>query len=105
MQYSFSDLVTIPDIQRILANFQLSSGISTEIMDMDGQIIVASSSQNMWHELHPHAIRSKQNPHSDGESFFLSKEKLSRRAEPSRGLFKYSQGIHSEDQEIGTLSL
>ena len=39
MQYPFSDLVEIPNIQQILVTFQSSSGISTEIIDMDGQRI------------------------------------------------------------------
>src|SRR5688500_4117726 len=102
MQYSFSDLVEIPDIQQILVNFQSSSGISTEIMDMDGQIIVSSSSRKMWHELHPDAFRPRQ---SAGEISFQGNKKSSWHDEPIRGLFQYARAIHIEDREIGTVFL
>jgi len=105
MQYSFSDLVAISDIQRILINFQSGSGIATEIRAMDGRIIAASASQNPWRELDPQIIQFKQNPRSDGESFFPGQEKSSRRGALVRGLFKYSQDIRVEEQEIGTLSV
>ncbi|HJS17168.1 MAG TPA: PocR ligand-binding domain-containing protein [Anaerolineales bacterium] len=94
MQDPFSDLVVIPDIQRILDTFQSASGISAEITDMDGQIIAASSSQNMWHEFHPDTLLSRQ-----------SNEKSSRRDEPIKGLFQYARAIRLEDREIGTIFL
>jgi signal transduction histidine kinase/PAS domain-containing protein len=94
MQDPFSDLVVIPDIQRILDTFQSASGISVEITDMDGQIIAASSSQNMWHEFHPDTLLSRQHH-----------EKSSRRDEPIKGLFQYARAIRIEDREIGIIFL
>lgn len=105
MQYSFSDLVAIPEIQRILINFQASSGLSTEIRDLDGQVIVASSDQNRWRELHAPPMQSKQIPYSDKKSISPNKAKVSRRSEPIKGLFKYSQEIRVQGRELGTLSL
>jgi signal transduction histidine kinase/ligand-binding sensor protein len=105
MRYSFADLVAIPEIQKILVNFQAGSGLSTEIRDLDGQVIVTSSGQNRWPELHEPLFRSKQNPHSDTESLFPSKEKLSKRSEPIEGLFQYSQEIRVQDREMGLLFL
>lgn len=105
MQYSFSDLVAIPEIQRMLIKFQASSGISTEIMDLDGRVIVAASGQNRWHELNELHVRPKQNLHSDRETFSPSKEKVPKRNEPIRGLFKYSQEIRVQDRAMVTLFL
>ena len=105
MRYLFSDLVVIPDIQQILVNFQSVSRIATEIRDMDGQIIVASSSQNMWHKLHLNVLRFNQGPQSNTEHFSPNTEKSSKREEPIRGLFKYAQNIHIDDREMGTLFL
>ena len=95
MQYSFSDFVAIPDIQQLLIHFQSSSGIETEIIDIDGQFIV-SSSRNTWHEFHPEG---------NGELYSPIKENLSRRVEPISGFFKYARAIRIEDREIGTLFL
>src|SRR5688572_10916386 len=102
MPYLFSDMVAVPEIQRMLDTFESGSGISTEIVDMDGQIIVASSSRYMWHESHPDVLRFRQ---SDGETSFQGNEKTSRRDEPIRGLFQYARAIQLEDREIGTLFL
>lgn len=105
MQYSFSDLVAIPEIQRILINFQASSGLSTEIRDLDGQVIVASSDQNRWRELHAPPVRSKQIPYSDKKSISPNKEKVPGWSEPIKGLFKYSQEIRVQGMELSTLFL
>ena len=102
MQYSFSDLVAVPDIQRMLETFQSGSGISTEIVDMDGQIIAASPAQNIWHELHPDILQSKK---SAGETSFQNNENLSWREELVRGLVKYAHNIRIDGREMGTLFL
>ena len=102
MQYSFSDLVAVPDIQRMLETFQSGSGISTEIVDMDGQIIAASPAQNIWHELHPDILQSKK---SAGETPFQNNENLSWREELVRGLVKYAHNIRIDGREMGTLFL
>ena len=102
MQYSFSDLVAVPDIQRMLETFQSGSGISTEIVDMDGQIIAASPAQNIWHELHPDSLQSKK---SAGETPFQNNENLSWREELVRGLVKYAHNIRIDGREMGTLFL
>ena len=94
MQYPFSNMVAIPDIQRMLDTFESSSGVPAEIKDVDGQIIVASLSRNMWHEFHPDILLSRQ-----------SNEKSSWRDEPIRGFFQYARTIRVEDWEIGTLFL
>jgi nitrate/nitrite-specific signal transduction histidine kinase len=102
MQYPFSDMVAIPDIQRMLDTFESGSGISTEIKDMDGQIIVASSSRNMWHEFHLGTLQSSQ---SAGEISFESNKKSLWHDKPIGGLFQYARAIRIEDREIGTLFL
>ncbi|HSJ86902.1 MAG TPA: PocR ligand-binding domain-containing protein, partial [Anaerolineales bacterium] len=102
MHYPFSDLVAILDIQRMLDTFESGSGISTQIMDMDGEIIVASPSRNMWHEFHPDSIRFRQNA---GEASFHVNAKSTQRDEPISGLFQYARAIQVEDREVGTLFL
>ena len=105
MQYPFSDLVAIPDIQQILVTFQSSSGISAEIMDMDGQIIVDSSVQNIWHDFPQDTLQSKQNWQNGDQISFQSNEKSSRRNELISGLFKYLHAIRVESRDIGALFL
>ena len=93
MQYSFSDMVTIPHIQRMLDTFESGSGVSTEIMDMDGQIIVASSARSTWRELHPDTLQSRQ---SAGKILFQNRERSTPRDELLKGLFQYARAIHVE---------
>jgi len=38
MDYQFSDLVDIPDLQQILVSFHAASGITAEILDLETQI-------------------------------------------------------------------
>jgi signal transduction histidine kinase/ligand-binding sensor protein len=102
MRYPFSDLVATPDIQRMLDSFESGSGVSTEIVGIDGEIIVASPSRNLWRELHPDSIRSRQ---SAGETSFQVDEKSIQRDEPITGLFQYARAIRVEDREIGSLFL
>jgi signal transduction histidine kinase len=102
MQYLFSDLVAIPDIQRTLDTFESASGISTQIMDMDGEIVVSSSGWSLWHEFHPETLQARQHV---GEISFQSNEKSTQRAEPFSRLFQYSRVIRMEDWGIGTLVL
>jgi signal transduction histidine kinase len=102
MQYSFSDMVTIPHIQRMLDTFESGSGVSTEIMDMDGQIIVASSARSMWRELHPDTLQSRQ---SAGKILFQNRERSTPRDELLKGLFQYARAIHVEGRQVGTILL
>ena len=102
MQYPFIDLVATPDLQRILDNFESASGISTQVMDKDGEIIVASSSRNLWHEVYPKALQSRQRA---VEIPFQSNQKSTQRDEPLSGLFQYSRAIRIEGEEVGTLLL
>ena len=105
MQYPFSDLVAIPNIQQILVTFQSNSGISTEIMDMDGQIIVASSGQNIWHDFPQDTLPSKKSWQNGDQISFQSDEKSSRRNGLIGGLFKYVHAIRVESRNMGTLFL
>src|SRR5688572_161812 len=102
MQYPFFDLIAIPDIQRMLDTFESGSGISTEIIGMDGEIIVASSSRSMWHEFHPDSIQTRQRA---GETSLHGNEKSAQRDDLLSGLIQYSRAIRVEDRELGTLFL
>ena len=102
MQYPFFDLIAIPDIQRMLDTFESGSGISTEIIGMDGEIIVASSGRNIWHEFHPDFIQTRQRA---CETSFDGDEKSAQRDDPLSGFIQYSRTIRVEDRELGTLFL
>jgi ligand-binding sensor protein len=102
MQYLLSDLIAIPDIQRMLDTFESGSGIATEIRGMHGEIIVASSSRKRWHEVHPDILRFRQ---SVVEISVQSNEKSGQRDDPLSGLIQYSGAIRVEDRELGTLFL
>ena len=102
MQYPFFNLIAIPDIQRMLDTFESGSGISTEIIGMDGEIIVASSGRNSWHEFHPDFIQTRQRV---GETSLDGDEKSAQRDDPLSGPIQYSRAIRVEDRELGTLFL
>lgn len=102
MQYPLSDLVAIPDIQQMLDTFESGSGISTKIMGLDGEIMVASSGRNMWQEFHPDSIATRQ---TGDETSFQDNEQSTGRDELLNGLFEYARAIQVEDREIGTLFL
>ena len=102
MQYPLSDLVAIPDIQQMLDTFESGSGISTKIMGLDGEIMVASSGRNMWQEFHPDSIETRQ---TGDETSFQDNEQSTGRDELLNGLFEYARAIQVEDREIGTLFL
>ncbi|MCL4269902.1 MAG: PocR ligand-binding domain-containing protein [Anaerolineales bacterium] len=102
MQYPFSDLFATPDLQRMLDNFESTSGISTQVMDMDGEIIVTTSSRSLWDEFHPEALQFRQHT---VEIFFQGNEKSTQRDESLSGLFQYSHTIRIEDEDVGSLLL
>jgi signal transduction histidine kinase len=102
MPSPFSDLVTTPDVQRMLDTLESASGISTQIMDLDGEIIVASSGSNLWHEFHRETLQARQRA---GENSFWRNEESTQRDEPFSGLLRYSRVIRIQDGEIGTLLL
>jgi PAS domain S-box-containing protein len=97
MNYRFSDLVDIPDLQRILVSFHAASGIPTEIMDLDSQTILASSGPEIIEEFH----RLTQEPGRGAEQILSSNnEKPLRRYEFYGRLFRYARAIRVDTQEI-----
>ena len=102
MEYQFSNLVDIPDIQQILVSFHAASGIMTRILDLDGRIIVSSSTSNLFEEFHQLVQKRWQ-----GEEQILSQnnENLLRRYEYFGRLFQYAEVIRVEDQDLATLIL
>jgi signal transduction histidine kinase len=100
MEYRFSNLVDIPDIQQILVSFHAASGILTRILDLDGRILVSSSTENVFEESHQLVQNRWQ-----GEEQILSQnnENLLRRYEYFGRLFQYVQVIRVKDRAIATL--
>ena len=102
MDYRFSDLLDIPDLEQTLVSFHAASGIPAEIMDLEGQTILASSNSEIIAEFH----YLTQVP-GRGEEQILSSnnEKPLRRYEYHGRLFSYARVIQVENQEIADVLL
>ena len=102
----FSDLVAIPDIQVILDSFYSANGITTEILDLDSQLVVVSSGQITCDEFR-RDIPQPQSWRWPSKEEIVSKinEKTSKRDECLHGLFKYARGIRIENKDIATIFL
>ncbi len=106
MQYSFSDLVVIDDIQQILVSFRSICGITTEILDLGSQTIVASSGHIIRDQLQQDFPQSRQSIHHSEEAAASQvHERSTRRFEYPGGLFVYTHAIRIENQEIAALFL
>jgi PAS domain S-box-containing protein len=99
MKSRFSDLVDIPDLQQILVSFYAASGITAEIMDLDSQIIVASSGPNIWDEFQ----QFKQGRRDSEEILSQDNGEFLQRYEYPGRLFQYAQALQLEREEIATL--
>jgi PAS domain S-box-containing protein len=102
IKYRFSDLVDIPDLQQLVNSIHEVSGLEIEIMDLGGQIIVASSGQEILETLHQlkHNRQYKEEQLPAGNN-----EKRLRRYEYPGRLFQYVRAIRIENQEIADLLL
>lgn len=103
MQPLLSDLIEIPDLQHILDSFYSSSGILSEIREVDGQIVIASSIQYLRDKFPQDANQSKQEWLSSNEILLPHHEKSYRGYEPFSGFFIYSHDICVEERSIATL--
>ena len=101
MKHRFLDLVDISDLQENLTSFHAASGIHLEIVDLDSQTVVATSSREM-HEGLPELSQSQ----GVKQQILLSRDKKQlRRYEYPGRLFRYAGAIQAENQEIATLLL
>jgi len=100
MEYRFSNLVDISEIQQILVSFQAASGIMTRILDLDGRIIVSSSTENLLEEFHQFVQNRQQR---EEQILSQNNENLLRRYEYSGKLFQYAQVIRVKDRDMATL--
>lgn len=105
MQYPLTGLVEIPDIQHLLYSFHLCCRITVELLDLDSQVIVASSGQNIF-DKHQDIFRSRQLRRTgEEEVFYRVNEESSRRYEYGEGLFKYAYTIRIETEDVAILFL
>jgi hypothetical protein len=102
MKYRFSDLVDISDLQQILVSFHTASGIRTAILDLDNQIIVASSAEDITEDVQQ--FRPSQR-YDEAQVDSLHPDKSLRRYSYYGGLFKYIQTLRIDNREIATLIL
>ena len=100
MENRFSNLVDISEIQQILVSFQAASGIMTRILDLDGRIIVSSSTENLLEEFHQFIQNRQQR---EEQILSQNNENLLRRYEYSGKLFQYAQVIRVKDRDMATL--
>lgn len=106
MQYLFTDLVAISDIQQLLTSFCNNTGIMAEIWDLDNHCIlhtsdakIFSNSQwiNAWIEQRDWQKKEKVPPPASDRPMI--------RYEHASGLFKYVCPIRIGHQDIATLHL
>lgn len=106
MQYPFSDLVAIPDIQQILDSFYSASRITTEILDLESQVIIASAGRNICAEFQPDIAQFSQwRWRNEEEIFSQNNERSLRRYERLSDLFEYARAIQIEGRDIAALFL
>lgn len=102
----FSDLVAIPDIEKILDSLYSASKIATELLDLDGHIIVASSGRTICDEFQQEIAESRQRRwRNEKERFTKINKKSLRRYECLDGLFEYTCAIRVGGRDIATLIL
>ncbi|MCC6147150.1 MAG: PocR ligand-binding domain-containing protein [Anaerolineaceae bacterium] len=106
MQYPFSGLVVIPDIQQILASFYSITQIPSEILDLDNQVRIVASGQNICDKFNQNIPQSMQNWWQSSERVVSGANKRPlRRLELPGGLFKYTGIICVENNDKAALSL
>lgn len=106
MQYQFSDLIAISDMQEILDSFYSAQGITTEILDLNNQIIVVSSDHNICDEF-PQDIHLAKPPiwQSVEDGSYPVNNESSRCYSCLGELFMYARDIRVENRPIATLIL
>ena len=102
MEYRFSDLFGMSDLQQILVSFYTTTGIRTTILDLDNQMLVASSAEDITEEIQQ--LRQTQG-HDEVQTDSYRHGQPLRRYAYSGGLFKYAQTLRIERREIATLML
>ena len=66
MEYKFTDLIEIDELQTLLESFTAATGFVTAILDLEGQILIATGWSDIctkFHRVHP--ITSKKCTESD----------------------------------------
>ncbi|OQY91565.1 MAG: hypothetical protein B6D39_06325 [Anaerolineae bacterium UTCFX2] len=105
MEYRFSDVVSIPNLQQMLVSFFSGCGITAEIVDSGGQV-VAAAGQHLFEKFHLGDHRSAQLRWQSGEEGnFPNNGEGARRCELLDGFFVYACDIRVENQKIATLYL
>ena len=101
-EYRFSELIDIPDLQKILVSFYAATGIRTAILDLDDQIIVASSAEDITEEIQQFRLSQWHDEvqiDSDNTDTPLGQRRS------FGGLFEYAQTLRIDNREIATFIL
>lgn len=104
MHYLFSDMVPVPAIKQLLVSLYSSCGISAELINMDGLVVVSTSGQNTFERLSQYDYPSAQlDWQIDAEYCPLQSQEFLKRYKLSHVFFKYGRNICVEKQDVATL--
>jgi len=62
MEYKFSELIDINELQSLLESFTVATGFGTAILDLEGQILSATGWSDIctkFHRIHPLTVNVK----------------------------------------------
>lgn len=106
MQKQFANLVVLSDLQPLLTSFHAVSGIAIEILNVEGQVLLAASDQTKCGEF-LHAIsQSQQKPWQIDEKFIAKDQDTSLvRYRLFNEIIKYTRNICLEKQNVAILSI
>ncbi len=102
MDYRFSDLLDIPDLQRTLVSFHAASGIPAEIMDLESRRILASSNSEIIEDYH---VLTLELGRGEEQTLSSNNAKPLRRYKYHGRLFRYARVIQVENHEIADVLL
>jgi len=106
VHYLLADPNVISNLQQFLTSFCSGIGISAEIINLDGQVMLASSDRNYWDQFLRTIPQARQARwQADEEIISTTNEKSLMRWGLFSGLFKYSRPIRFENQDIAILTL
>lgn len=106
MQYQFSDLIAISDLQEILDSFYSVHGITTEILGLDSQITMVSSDNTICEEFSQDIHQAQLFAWQSEEDVSSQVDNESTKCYSCLGaLFKYASDIRVENRHIATLML
>lgn len=106
MTYQFSNLIETSEMQEILDSFYSVHGITTEILDLNDQILVTTSVNNICDEFPHDWYQSQPDTWQSKDDVDCQVDKATTKTCSCLGVvFKYARDIRVENRQIATLIL